>query len=437
MYFEGDFELLDWPDSNDLMECAEQAYMKCPHCFIHTGAIITPGMKHEMDERGVWVKDGQRLTPDGLVGLPVRSDIASFWLKGVAASFATWKTLVLNYLKAEQEFERTGSQEALKSTVNTDQGKPYYPRGTEAQRLPEELKARAEPLGDRVVPAGVRFLVATADVQKNSWVVQVFGVGKGSDVWLIDRIKIIKSRRTDEDGERLWVKPHTYLEDWDLLVDEVLLKSYPLSDKSGRHMPIRFLTCDSGGKKGVTANAYEFWKKLRDDEEGRGLHKRFILTKGDPSPSAPRVRTSYPDSGTTKGRDAGARGEVPVLMINTNVLKDSLNAKLDNLKPGAGMIHFADWLEDEVYAELTVEQRTPKGWENLGGHRNEAWDLFVYCLALLVHLRIEHLDWENPPGWAREWDKNDLVFQYEKETPRFVNKPKETNTLESLAARLA
>jgi len=438
-YFEADFELLDWPDSADLMECAEGAYMRCPHCYPSSGLKITQDKKYDLNLQGVWIRDGQRMSKDGaLSGLPTRSDIASFWLKGVAAGFSSWRTLVLNYLKAEQEFERTGSQEALKATVNTDQGKPYYPRGEEVGRLPEDLKARAEDLGERVVPAGVRFLVAMADVQKNAWVVQVFGIGKGFDVWLIDRIKIIKSRRKDEDGDTLWVKPHTYLEDWEILVDDVLQRTYPLADNSGRHMQVRMLTCDSGGKKGVTANAYEFWKRLRDDGDRPGLHKRFVLTKGDPSIGAPRVRVSFPDSGTTKGRDAGARGEVPVLMINTNAIKDMLNAKLDNLKPGAGMIHFPKWMDDEVFSELTVEQKTPKGWENPGGHRNEAWDLFVYCLALCVHLRIEHIDWDNPPGWAQDWDSNDLVFQKDASgTYRFANKEKDESSLASLAARLA
>ena len=49
-------------------------------------------------------------------------------LKGPAAAFSSWQELVLNYLKATKEYQRTGSEEALKTTVNVDQGLPYVPR---------------------------------------------------------------------------------------------------------------------------------------------------------------------------------------------------------------------------------------------------------------------------------------------------------------------
>lgn len=430
-FFEGDFDLLQYVDSADMLESAESAKMACPHC----AALIDHGDKYDLNLQGKWVRDGQKISSDRtLTGLPSRSDIASFWLKGTAAAFASWRTLVLNYLKALQEFERTGSQEALKSTVNTDQGKPYYPRGSEAERLPEDLKARSEQLGDRVVPEGVRFLLATVDVQKNRWVAQVFGIGKGGDIWLIDRINIIKSKRVDADGERLWVKPATYLEDWDLLIEEILSKTYPLSTDSNKHMQIKIMTCDSGGQAGVSNNAYDFWRKLRDG--GSGAHRRFFLTKGDPLAGAPRCRVSYPDSSTTKGTKAGARGEIPVLMFNVNVLKDRLNAMLDGTMPEAGQIHLPDWLDDEVYVEMTVERRTVKGWLNVKSYRNEAWDLFTYCVGLCTHLRVEHLNWDKPPGWAESWEKNDLVFTKTENQLLFVNTPKSGYDLKALASTL-
>ena len=432
-WFEGSFKLLTWVDSADLVECAESARMACPHC----GGLIDHGMKYDLNYSGRWLRDGQRIDRNGIVtGIGARNDIASFWMKGTAAAFATWKTLVLNHLKAEQEFERTGSEEALKSTVNTDQGEPYLPRSLESTRLPEEIKAQAIDWEQGTVPDGARFLIATIDVQKNRWVVQVTGVGVGGDFWTVDRFDIVKSRRLDADGERLWVKPAAYLEDWDILIDEVVNKTYPLADESGRHMPIRVTVCDSGGKSGVTNNAYAFWKKLRDS--GTGLHKRFLLLKGDPKPDAPRVRISYPDSSTTKGRNAGARGEIPVLMMNVNVLKDRLNAMLDRREAGGGRINMAQWLPDEFFTELCVEQKTPKGWENPRGYRNEAWDLLTYSIGLCVHLRVEHIDWLDPPGWAAVWDANDMVFTPTPTTqPTFAPTTRASYDLRALGESLA
>jgi phage terminase large subunit GpA-like protein len=200
-------------------------------------------------------------------------------------------------------------------------------------------------------------------------------------------------------------------------------------------MQIKLLACDSGGAAGVSNNAYDFWRKLRD--AGSGMHKRFLLIKGDKTAGAPRVRVTYPDSSTIKGMRAGARGEIPVLLLNTNMLKDRLNAMLERTEPGGGQIHTPDWLEDDVYMEMTVERRTAKGWENPKGYRNEAWDLFTYCVALCVHLRVEHLNWDNPPGWAATWDKNDLVFLFDETQLLIENKPKSRYDLAALANTLA
>lgn len=434
MPFEPDFKLLSWPDSEDHVEAAEAAVLVCPHngCIIwHDGKDGDPG-KNELNQidlgNAAWVKDGQIWVPrqEGeaeigghFEGKPFRSDIASFWMKGPAAAFTTWRDLVLKYLKAEEEFERTGSQEALKTTVNTDQGLPYLPKGLDAGRLWEDLKAMAKDLGDKVVPDGVRFLLALVDVQAGRFEVQVVGFGEHGELWIIDRFAIKKSKRRDEDNDVERVKPGTYLEDWDLLIDQVILKTYPLGDGSGRHMRIKMIGCDSGGaadkknESSTTMNAYQFYRRLRDSdgtEFPEGLHRRFQLLRGGSRPEAPRVQISYPDS-ERKDRHAGARGEIPVMLINTLMLKDQLNVILDRTAPGGMRVNFPDWLPDDFYQEMVAEVRTAKGWEKQQA-RNEAWDLLVYALALALFrpIKLEHIDWEDPPGWAAEWDDNDLVF---------------------------
>lgn len=458
--FEPDFHLLHYPDSADIMEAAEMATLRCPFCEIdyhHEPMDGLPG-KFEMNVNGRWIKDGQVWLPDGTIdGKAIRSEIASFWLKGVAAAFASWKTLVFNYLTAEREYASTGSEEALKTTVNVDQGNPYTPKALASGRAPEELKSRARPLGLREVPPGVRYLTASIDVQKNRFVVQVHGTGVGKDVWIIDRFEIKKSKRKDGDGERLWVNPGAYQEDWKILVEEVLQKTYPLMDGSNRRMGIKLTLCDSGGKEGVTTNAYDFVRWLRRgdvDEHGNeidtsqeqgdyqwepGLAQRFLLVKGASTKGAPRVSVSFPDS-QRQDRNAGARGEIPVLMINTNMLKDALDKMLDRSDPNGGRINFPDWLDDNFYTELTVEVKDPaKGWLNPRNYRNESWDLLVYYLAasLTKLIGLEHLDWDNPPGWADEWDRNDLVFDPQVQEKPFAGVARAKGKLSSLASNLA
>lgn len=453
--FEPGFNLMRWPSSSDFMESAEQAYIECPHCGHEHPHDPTPGKasKRDMNMEGRWLPDNCQFDEDrNVVGQPPRSSIASFWLKGVAAAFSDWKTLVFNYLSAEQDYEQTGSEEALKTTINTDQGEPYTPKQMNSGRAPEELKSRAKPLGMKEVPPGVRFLIATIDVQKNRFVVQVHGLVPNGDKVIVDRFDIRKSKRLDAEGERFWVKPGSHPEDWKLLGEEVLGKTYPLGDGSGREMAIRYVLSDSGGKDGVTANAYNFVRWLRrgdgdvdekDTDEGEydwqpTWASRFLLVKGASTLSAPRIKIDYPDS-QRKDRHAGARGEIPVLFINTNEMKNQINNQLDRKEAG-GQIVFPDWLDDNFYIELTVEVKDPtKGWINPKRFRNESWDLLAYCEAALLTpaIRFEHINWEEPPGWAAEWDMNDLVFDPEIGDKPFEAEKKPRGKLGELASNLA
>lgn len=437
--FEPSFSLLNYPDSHDHMEAAEQVVMVCPH----DGFPMEPDMQHELNLGGRWVKDGAAWLPDGSMvprnGMTIRrSEIGSFWMKGPAASFTNWKELVVKYLDATEAWEKNADEEALRTTINVDQGEPYIPKALEAGRLPEELSNRAHHWGgtraEPVVPLGVRFLVATVDVQARSFVVQVHGIGVGGDIWLVDMFKIRKTRfRLDAAGEGMILDPAGYIEDWNMLVEDVIERTYPLGDDSGRRMQIKLVGCDSGGKAGVTSRAYEFWRSLRDDQEGRQYHLRFQLVKGEPSAKAPRYRKDYPDS-NRKDRHSGARGDVPVVFLQSNLLKDQVSGMLGRAEVGGGMVNFPIWYDEHgkqedigwLYSQLTAEVRTEKGWEAPSGKRNEAWDLLYYCVGLCIdpRIRLELMDWDVPPKWADEWDNNDLVFDGDAQ-PRFApQKPK-------------
>lgn len=443
-YFEGSWDHIQYDKLDSNMDSAATVRMVCPHCSY----AIQPDQRHEMQQWGVWLKEGQHIADDGRIkGTGRRSNIASFWLKGVAAGLTTWAKLVKTYLDAEDEFDRTGSEEALKKFFNTDLGEPYIPKHVLADtaRTPDTLMQRAYDLPfeddeDRednavnrltghapnngipkfvkpLVPANVRALIGLVDVQQNMFIVQVVGIapGKPYDLVVVDRFSIRKSHRLDDDGEREWVKPGSYVDDWDLIEEQVIRRTYDLADGSGRKMTLKLTLCDSGGKAGVTTNAYAFVRALR----ARGLGSRFHLVKGEGRPGLPRFRITYPDNSKrgASGAKAGAQGDVPVLLLNANTLKDTLNNLLDVVIPGSGMIHFPDWLPDWFYAELTAEIRTDKGWANPNKRRNEAWDLLYYAIGACVStlLSIEKVDWENPPLWLEEQASNPLVIAGERE----------------------
>lgn len=386
-------------DTDDPVIASESAYIECPHC---TGRIEN-SQKRELNSRGVWIRDGETISKDGVRGgEPRRSRIASFWMEGPAAAYQTLTQLVYKLLTAEHDYEATGSEETLKTVINTDWGQPYMPRSAMDQRRGDELMARAEVMEKRFVPPQVRLLVAAVDVQagKNRrFVVQIVGYGQHGERWVIDRYNIRSSLRCNADGEALPVDPGGYIEDWDLLITDVLNKEYRLTGDPTRTMPIMCMAVDSGGEDGVTDNAYKFWRQCRKD----GLGKRVYLFKGDSLARKKLVTRSYPDNTNRSDRKAGARGDVPLYFLQTDQLKDRIHNALRRDEPGPNFIHFPDWLGEWFYDELTYEERGLDGkWKKPGRGANEALDLMCYCHALVILRGYERIkDWSNPPAWAR------------------------------------
>ncbi|HCQ0131124.1 phage terminase large subunit family protein [Escherichia coli] len=384
-------------DIADPVLASEAAYIQCPSC---SGRIL-PEQKRELNGRGVWLRDGESINADGSrYGDPRRSRIASFWMEGPAAAYQTLSQLVYKLLTAEQEYETTGSEETLKTVINTDWGLPYLPRASMEQRKSELLEQRAEPVPSRSVPDGVNFLVATVDVQAGlhrRFVVQVTGYGSRGERWIIDRYNITQSLRGDSDGESQRIDPASYPEDWDVLLTDVFHKSWPLASDPSQQMRLMAMAVDSGGEDGVTDNAYKFWRRCRRD----GLGKRIYLFKGDSIRRAKLLTRTFPDNTGRTGRRAQAAGDVPLWLLQTDALKDRVNNALWRDSPGPGYVHFPDWLGSWFYDELTYEERSSDGkWSKPGRGANEAFDLMVYAEALVILHGYEKIRWPDAPEWA-------------------------------------
>ncbi|EHL6526759.1 phage terminase large subunit family protein [Escherichia coli] len=384
-------------DIADPVLASEAAYIQCPFC---SGRIM-PEQKRELNGRGVWLRDGESINADGSrYGDPRRSRIASFWMEGPAAAYQTLSQLVYKLLTAEQEYETTGSEETLKTVINTDWGLPYLPRASMEQRKSELLEQRAEPVPSRSVPDGVNFLVATVDVlagRHRRFVVQVTGYGSRGERWIIDRYNITQSLRGDSDGESQRIDPASYPEDWDVLLTDVFHKSWPLASDPSQQMRLMAMAVDSGGEDGVTDNAYKFWRRCRRD----GLGKRIYLFKGDSIRRAKLITRTFPDNTGRTGRRAQAAGDVPLWLLQTDALKDRVNNALWRDSPGPGYVHFPDWLGSWFYDELTYEERSSDGkWSKPGRGANEAFDLMVYAEALVILHGYEKIRWPDAPEWA-------------------------------------
>lgn len=408
-YFEGSFRLLDWPKGLPIAAAAAQVTMICPAC----GYPIPPAAKREMNAAGCWAKDGQRVTAGGVVhGVGATSNIASFWLKGTAAAFQDWPSLVRNYLQAQQDLDRTGEETSLKSTLGLDQAEPYLPaalaRKAKGALSAEALLDQAEdyPLGR--VPAAARFLIASVDTQGNRWDYLVQAFGPHLESWVIDHGQIWK---TGEGEDERPVSPARHGQDWDLLRSDLMARRYPLADRPDLSMAITLTVIDCQGEAGVTEKAYDFYRRCKTLH----LHRRMLLLRGDGSAKAPRLVVTYPDS-QRKDRHAGARGEVPVGIFNANSVKDDVDAALRREDAGPRRIHLplalrAPQPPHEFFEQVAAEVRGDNGKWTKRRDRNEAWDLLVMGRVAALRLKADRiLDWERPvKAWALPAERNPLV----------------------------
>lgn len=414
-------ELIEAVQSHDLMSLASDwAKVVCPHC----GGTHEPEQRSAMNRmvldgeriRGAtWLHEGESLVDGRIEGERRRTQIASYWLGGVAAAYQVWPSIVHVYLQAVLTYARTRDEGPLRRTTNTDQGAPYLPRSVTKKRSAEDLVKRLEDWPRGQIPDWVRFLTAAIDVQSYGFVVHFMGWGVGLESCLVDRFKITASKRPE--GDRFAaIDPAGYVEDWRILVEEVMDKTYKTA--AGIELKSRLTLCDSGGKQGVTDKAYEFWRWLKRRER----HEQLRLVKGTGNINAPRTQETWPDSRKRKDR-RGGRGDVPVWMLNVNQLKDGVVGDLAREQPGPGYVHLSDWVDQDFFDEMTAETRTEKGWVNEKNVPNEAFDLHTYNRAACIILRAEGIDWDNPPLWAVEPDKREQIVRATEEaaaeaTPR-------------------
>ncbi|MDH3793101.1 MAG: phage terminase large subunit family protein, partial [Rhodospirillales bacterium] len=248
---------LRWdPNAGTPAEARETAYLECPCC----AARITERNKPAMLREAVWLPLGVTISAKGeRSGTPPKTRVASYWLTGLASPFQPLGELAEKFLAAQAHFERTGEENDLKTFFNTDLGVPYKPRHDGAAPLePEALDARRGAYELGTVPAEVRFLTASVDIQNDRFEVLVRGWNETTESWLVDRYAI----RTMPDG-RTDVRPSRHPEQWDLLLDQVVRRSYPMADNPGLLLPVANTAIDTGGHEDVTANAKAFWRRAR------------------------------------------------------------------------------------------------------------------------------------------------------------------------------
>jgi phage terminase large subunit GpA-like protein len=388
----------------------------CPCC----GSLLDAKHKTTLNRRGVWLAEGQHMTEHGeRIGVAQPATIAGYWLGGVAAAYQSWKSLVERYLQGLRDYALTGNEETLKTTINTDQGMPYISRHlVESQSGNTSIEERANNSLQRyVVPEETRCVVASVDVQggvTSRFIVQVHAVGPDMEQWLVDRFEIRKSQRQGMGDEFAPIDPAGYPEDWDILTEK-LLRSTWRTPTEGREIRAKMVVVDSGGEDGVTANAYQWYRRCRRDK----LAHRVMLYKGASTPSAPILKESMVGK-----RGGKTRPDIPLYVCNPNLLTDAVDAGLRRSTPGPNYIHFPapkhpttnpdGWLPMSFFDELKAEVRQPNGtWKQIR-KRNESVDLCRMIRAGLLKLGLDKIkDWAVVPAWLAPLDLNSEVITRE------------------------
>ncbi|PMJ90285.1 terminase gpA endonuclease subunit [Vibrio sp. 10N.261.55.A7] len=429
-WFRPVFEVMHWDESlSNPLEMAKSAHMKCPRC----GHKVDEQQKQEKNLAARWFREGaidqfgEEVTDESLIR---QSKWATFWFEGPAATYQSWEGIVLRYLSAQGQFENNGDENKLMTFYNVDVGRPYILQTQGSDIGAHELMHKAVDHPRSVVPENGRFLIMNIDVQggkKNArFVVQAQVFGVGLQRWVIDRFEILTNPNRNNDR----INPAVYSEDWDLIIDQVIKKTYPLSDGSGRVMKPVLTLCDSGGSGGekdgkktsVTDFAYQFYNRLKP----KSLAHLFRLVKGASRDIDSLVKESHPDK-----RSKLAHGEIPLLLLHTNRLKNRVAASYSRLEFGSRYFHLPKWAERSWYEELTAEFINHKGdWECPANTSNESLDLCAYAEAGMHYLGGDDINWEKPPLWASESQMNpnvvdaDVKPEFERKVQRRYNHSK-------------
>ena len=406
-----DDELIENIRTANMTELAKRygSRIVCPCC----GVEIPYKQKSNLNARGRWVADGQSLLPDGtLVGPEPSAKVTGFWLGGVAAAYQSWESLVYRHLQGLHDYALTGSEKSLQTTVNTDQGAPYMSRHLiESQGRGGGPMDRADHVLPRhMVPAETRCVIVSVDVQggvKSRFVVQVHAVGPHMEQWLVDRFEITRSKREGMGDEFAPVDP-SRMEDWDVLTDKLLLATWKTQDPN-LEIKAKRVIVDSGGEDGVTQAAYAWFRRVRK----MGMAGRVRLYKGGSDRKAPIIKESL--VGSPKGK-----GDIPLLLCNTNLLADAVAAGLRRAGGGAGAYHFPparhptlnpdSWLPQAFFEELQAEVRQANGTWSQTRRRNESIDLCRMIYAGLLSLGVDKIrSWAEVPTWLAPLSLNSEI----------------------------
>lgn len=337
----------------------ESAYFVCKR----NGCVIDHSQKREIVERGEWRG-----------AAPFRGH-ASFhiWTAYSYSPNATWGQIAEEFLAAK------GDREALRVFVNTTLGETWQEAGDAPEW--ERLYARRESYAIGSVPAGVRFLTAGVDVQKDRWVFEIVGWGDNKESWSIDAGVIMG----DTADEAAWT-----------LLDELLDRSYASAQGP---MVARLLAVDSGYRTQMTYN----WARRHGGRvmAAKGVSKARTII-GAPTP----VDVKLNGQRFTRG--------AKVWPVGVDIAKSELYGWLrlavpiENAPHPAGFVHFPEhppeWFQQLTAEHLVMTSKrggyVSQEWQKIPNRENHWLDARIYARAAAAVLGLDRMTPKAAPAPA-------------------------------------
>lgn len=396
--------------NDDRLKLARQtAALTCPHC----GAEINDRQRMAMiDEASTgpgkgYLHRGQRLDPaEGIMGEPDPTTERGFWQHGTILKTQTMAKLAEDYEAALMKRERTGDATELKEFLTKQLCEIYEGAATIGGVSPRSLKARAEESGYErgQVPKGVQFITAAVDCGGRYFDVMWIGWDLSGRGWLLDRVTIRQRRHADGIWRDVSL-PHN-IDDWMILLDEVVDRRFELDWRPGWALPVAAVSIDTGDGN-VTWKAREFARRaLRRGHHWQGWSK-VKLIKGQAG-----KRPILPDAPRKVDRDELGRAVEPVISeytLGVDRLKELTIERLaivpsEKTPFPPGLVHFPREIEGKYLDEFFGETLVDGKWKRNG--RNESLDLYGYAEAARLLLKPDDTsrNWTDEgkrPPWAR------------------------------------
>lgn len=430
--FEAEYHHFKFDKEGSNLERGKSAYLVCPKK--NCGGIIEASEKYHLNlaKNGAgWLHesaDGKRAVPLGHKDIR-QAEYVSYWQKGPVAALQAWSDIVTAMLDAEQDFERTGAEQKLKTTTNTKLGLPFLSKAREAslEISGTSLSERAEFRTLGIAPKKAAFIIIAIDVQPSRFVVSVTAFGEGLEHWLVDRFDLAMPPPDAPGADRRGMQTNLYLEDWKVL-EELHERIIPVDGENYGLKPVAIII-DSNGATGTTERAYKFWRTKRRKRQNHIYH----LYKGVGGWDKPRAKHRAPEN--QLGKKRVNKGSVKIVFTATNRIKDEVIASLAREEAGPLTMHLPESLPKNIFDEFCAERKGKDGWEKKPGHtRNESLDLAVMTKAVMIVKNGEKINWDRPPPWALASAENKLAVIINSDGEPSGTKPTRKSGGASLAA---